>query len=129
MLKEIRCVHFSHSKISFHPGLNVILGDDDAKNSIGKSTVLMVIDFVLGGTTFLKDDAGAIRELGHHHYDFAFEFAQQRLFFSRATDTSEVVHVCDENYARLSELPLEEYHGLLKRLYGLDGLGGRFDRP
>ncbi|MBN8440318.1 MAG: DUF2326 domain-containing protein [Thauera sp.] len=126
MLKEIRCVHFSHSKISFHPGLNVILGDDDAKNSIGKSTVLMVIDFVLGGTTFLKDDAGAIRELGHHHYDFAFEFAQQRWFFSRATDTSDVVHVCDEDYVRLSELPLEEYHGLLKRLYGLDGLGGSF---
>jgi hypothetical protein len=126
MLKEIRCVHFSHSKVSFHPGLNVILGDDDAKNSIGKSTVLMVIDFVLGGTTFLKDDAGAIRELGHHHYDYAFEFGQKQLFFSRATETSDVVHVCDENYTRLSELPLEEFLRLLKHLYGLDGFEGSF---
>ncbi len=126
MLKEIRCVHFSHSKISFHPGLNVVLGDDDARNSIGKSTVLMVIDFVMGGTTFLKDDAGAIRELGHHHYDFAFEFGQQRLFFSRATDTSDVVHVCDENYARVSELQLQNYNALLKNLYRLDGLEGSF---
>lgn len=126
MLKEIRCVHFSHSKISFHPGLNVILGDDDAKNSIGKSTVLMVIDFVLGGTTFLKDDAGAIRELGHHHYDYAFEFGEKQLFFSRATEASDVVHVCDENYARLSELPLETYLAVLKHQYGLDDFEGSF---
>lgn len=126
MLKEIRCVHFSHSKISFHPGFNVILGDDDARNSIGKSTVLMIIDFVLGGTTFLKDDAGAIRELGHHHYDFAFAFGKKRMFFSRATDTSDVVHACDENYARLSEVPLEKYNRLLKHLYGLDSLEGSF---
>ncbi len=126
MLKEIRCVHFSHSKISFHSGLNVILGDDDAKNSIGKSTVLMVIDFVLGGTTFLKDDAGAIRELGHHHYDFAFEFGPEWLYFSRATNMSDVVHVCDDNYVRLSELSLEDYNRLLKHLNGLDGLEGSF---
>ncbi|WP_217424557.1 AAA family ATPase [Nitrogeniibacter mangrovi] len=126
MLKEIRCVHFSHSKISFHPGLNVILGDDDAKNSIGKSTVLMVIDFVLGGTTFLKDDAGAIRELGHHHYDYAFEFGKKQLFFSRATEASDVVYVCDENYARLNELPLEKYLALLKHQYGLDDFEGSF---
>lgn len=122
MLKEIRCVHFNHSKISFHPGLNVILGDDDAKNSIGKSTVLMVIDFVLGGKSFLKDDSGAIRELGHHHYDFSFQFGQERLYFSRGTDTPDVVHVCDNSYARHSELPIEDYHRLLKHLYGLDGL-------
>ncbi|MFC5522587.1 DUF2326 domain-containing protein [Polaromonas jejuensis] len=126
MLKEIRCVHFSHSEISFHSGLNVILGDDDARNSIGKSTVLMVIDFVLGGTTFLKDDAGAIRELGHHHYDFSFQFGQDRSFFSRATDTPDTVFVCDDTYARLRELPLEDYKRLLKRLYKLDGLENSF---
>jgi hypothetical protein len=126
MLKEIRCVHFSHSKISFHPGLNVILGDDDARNSIGKSTVLMVIDFALGGTTFLKDDAGAIRELGHHQYDFSFQFGLERLFFSRATDASDVVYVCDDAYARHSELPLEDYNRLMRRLYGLGDLENSF---
>jgi hypothetical protein len=73
ILKEIRCVHFSHLPIKFRPGLNIILGDDDAKNSIGKSTVLMVIDFVFGGSTFTgKDDAGAICELGPHRYDYSF---------------------------------------------------------
>lgn len=127
MLKEIRCVHFSHSPIKFRPGLNVILGDDDAKNSIGKSTVLMVIDFVFGGSTFAeKDDAGAIRELGPHRYDFSFEFGSDRLCFSRATDSPDLVHECNEKYEAQRELGIDEYNRLLKRLYGLDELEGTF---
>jgi uncharacterized protein YydD (DUF2326 family) len=76
MLKEIQCPMFNHAKITFHQGLNIILGDDDAKNSIGKSTALMVIDFVQGGDSFLKDEAGAIRALGHHTYNFSFVLNQ-----------------------------------------------------
>ncbi|MBY0411704.1 MAG: DUF2326 domain-containing protein [Burkholderiaceae bacterium] len=126
MLKEIRCIHFSHSKISFHPGLNVILGDDDARNSIGKSTVLMVIDFVLGGASFMKDDAGAIRQLGHHRYDFSFQFGFESHHFSRATDSPDVVYVCTEAYEPQRELSLDDYNRLLKRLYGLDALQNSF---
>jgi uncharacterized protein YydD (DUF2326 family) len=81
MLKEIRCPLFNHERITFHNGLNIILGDDDAKNSIGKSTALMVIDFALGGNSFLKDEAGAIRALGHHYYNYFFVFAEQPYFF------------------------------------------------
>lgn len=126
MLKEILCPFFAHEKISFHRGLNIILGDDDAKNSIGKSTALMVIDFVHGGDSFLKDEAGAIRALGHHHYDFCFVFAGQPYFFSRSTDVSDVVHVCDKNYARQSMLSVEDYRRQLKELYGLFDLESSF---
>ncbi|QHE87234.1 DUF2326 domain-containing protein [Hydrogenophaga sp. BPS33] len=127
MLKEIRCARFSHSPIIFHPGLNVILGDDDAKNSIGKSTVLMVIDFVLGGSTFTeKDDAGAIRELGPHRYDYSFQFGSERMYFSRATDSPDLVQECNEAYEAQRELGLDDYNRLLKRMYGLDGLDGTF---
>lgn len=126
MLKEIRCIHFKNSAIQFHLGFNVILGDDDAKNSIGKSTALMVIDFIFGGTSFLKDDAGAIRALGHHHYDFSFEFAQRELFFSRATDTPDLVYVCDKDYKRLNDLPIEDYKAMLKNLYDLSTLTSSF---
>lgn len=120
MLKEIRCTHFSHQVISFHPGLNVILGDNDAKNSIGKSTMLMVIDFVMGGSTFLKDDAGAIRELGNHRYDFAFEFGSERRYFSRSTDSDNVVQVCNDAYEPQGELGLDDFNRLLKQLYGME---------
>lgn len=126
MLKEIRCPLFNHESITFHNGLNIILGDDDAKNSIGKSTALMVIDFALGGDSFLKDDAGAIRALGHHYYNYYFEFAEQPYFFSRSTDVSDVVYVCDNDYKRLSELSVEEYRRKLKEFYGLSALESSF---
>jgi len=122
MLKEIQCPLFKHAKICFHQGLNIILGDDDAKNSIGKSTALMIIDFVQGGDTFLRDDAGAIKALGHHYYNFSFVFAGQRYFFSRATDISEVVYICDKAYARQSELHIDDYRKKLGALYGLASL-------
>jgi len=126
MLKEIQCPLFNHTRISFHQGLNIILGDDDAKNSIGKSTALMVIDFAQGGDSFLKDEAGAIRALGHHHYNFSFVFAGQPYFFSRSTDGSDVVYVCDNDYARLSELPVKDYRRTLKEFYGLVSLESSF---
>lgn len=126
MLKEIQCPLFNHARISFHQGLNIILGDDDAKNSIGKSTALMVIDFAQGGNSFLKDEAGAIKALGHHHYNFSFVFAGQPYFFSRSTDASEVVYICDNDYARLRELPVEDYRRMLKELYGLESLENSF---
>lgn len=126
MLKEIQCPLFNHARISFHQGLNIILGDDDAKNSIGKSTALMVIDFAQGGDSFIEDEAGAIRALGHHYYNFSFVFAGKPYFFSRSTDASDVVHVCDKDYARQSELPIEDYRRKLKELYGLASLESSF---
>ena len=47
MLKKISCNIFLQKEIVFHEGLNAIVGDDIASNSIGKSTMLMIIDFVL----------------------------------------------------------------------------------
>jgi len=126
MLKEILCPLFNHARISFHEGLNIILGDDDAKNSIGKSTALMVIDFAQGGNSFIEDEAGAIKALGHHYYNFYFLFAGQPYFFSRSTDASDVVHVCDKNYTRLRELPVEDYRRTLKEFYGLASLESSF---
>lgn len=126
MLKEIRCPFFSHEKITFHQGLNIILGDDDAKNSIGKSTALMVVDFAQGGNSFLNDAAGAIKALGHHHYNFSFVFAGKPYFFSRSTDASDVVYTCDNDYARQGELRLEVYRNRLKELYGLASLESSF---
>lgn len=126
MLKEIQCPLFNRAGISFHPGLNIILGDDDAKNSIGKSTALMVIDFAQGGDSFIKDEAGAIRALGPHHYNFSFVFAGQPYFFSRSTAASDVVYVCDNDYKRVGELSVEDYRRMLKEHYGLASLESSF---
>lgn len=126
MLKEIQCPLFKHAKISFHQGLNIILGDDDAKNSIGKSTALMLIDFAQGGDSFLEDAAGAIKALGHHQYNFSFVFEGRPYFFSRSTDASDVVNVCNGNYEKLSPLPIEDYRRWLKERYGLVSIESSF---
>ena len=59
MLVEVQCDKFiekgkKREAIQFHPGLNVVLGDDNGSNSIGKSTFLMILDFVFGGSDYIK---------------------------------------------------------------------------
>ena len=53
MLNEIICDEFKEKKITFHKGLNVVLGDELGSNSIGKSTFLMIIDYVNGGKDYV----------------------------------------------------------------------------
>jgi hypothetical protein len=126
MLSEIACSMFTQGKITFNRGLNIILGDDDAKNSIGKSTALMLVDFAHGGKTFLEDTAGAINALGHHTYNFKFLFDGRACSFSRTTDQPDVVHICDQDYTRLSEISLDVFRRKLKELYGLECMEGSF---
>lgn len=126
MLSEIVCSLFRKNRIDFHNGLNIILGDDDAKNSIGKSSALMAVDFVHGGDSLLDDKSGAIREMGHHSYQFAFIFSSKKYFFSRSTIASDIVHVCDDSYTHVSEITIQQFRSLLKEHYGLEGCENSF---
>lgn len=63
MLKEISCDAFKigdqpRPPVRFHMGLNTILGSvTGAAGSIGKSTMMLIIDFVFGGNTYTQSDA------------------------------------------------------------------------
>lgn len=120
MLKEIKCNKFIESPITFFNGLNTILGDDYSTNSIGKSTLLMIIDFIFGGSTFLEKNSGAIKELGHLSFQFKFEFLDTAFFYSRTTDNNQIVSICDKDYNVLSELDLTKYTDKLKIHYQLN---------
>lgn len=126
MLKQIKCDQFNHKQIDFQAGLNVILGDDEAKNSIGKSSALLVIDFAMGGKSLLVDYAGVIKALGDHTYKITFEFNDKPLFVSRSTETPDVVDLCDSNHVKRDEMTLEAYREQLKALYGLSELESSF---
>lgn len=126
MLKQIKCNLFNQNTIDFHAGLNVILGDDEAKNSIGKSSALLVIDFAMGGDSLLDDDAGAIEFLGHHSYEITFEFGGVPLFVTRSTKQADVVDICDFNHVKLDEITVEAYREKLKSLYDLSELESSF---
>lgn len=126
MLTKIICSLLNCGEISFHAGLNVILGDDDAKNSIGKSSALMIIDFSMGGTSLLEDKAGIIKSMGHHAYFFEFDFNGVKSFFSRSTNEPSVILVCTKDYQVTGEISIDEYTAKLKKLYDLEYLRNSF---
>ena len=65
MLKELYCESFKENgkirdKIVFSEGLNVVLGEKvngEEHNSIGKSTLLLIIDYIFGGKNYKKSEA------------------------------------------------------------------------
>ncbi|MGX5652607.1 DUF2326 domain-containing protein [Hydrogenophaga borbori] len=126
MLREIRCEKFRVGVVRFHPGLNVVLGDDNATNSIGKSTLLMLVDFVFGGSTLLEWNRDIVDELGHHYYEFAFEFDGELHRFRRETITPDNVYACNAAYEVQSVRSLEEFTAFLKHAYGLESPGQTF---
>jgi len=126
MLRQIKCNLFSHHQIDFHAGLNIVLGDDEAKNSIGKSSALLVIDFAMGGNSLLDDAAGVIKVLGHHSYSITFDFKDTPLFVNRSTGQPDIVDICDSDHIKRNEISLEAFREKLKRLYDLSNMEGSF---
>ena len=93
MLVSLQCDKFmSHGEVRaplvFHAGLNAVLGDDNGSNSIGKSTFLMVLDFVFGGDDYVKKCTDVQENVKGHTIKFAFEFDSVMYYFTRNTIAS-----------------------------------------
>ncbi|WP_454061985.1 DUF2326 domain-containing protein [Candidatus Nitrospira salsa] len=120
MLLELRCDKFREKKVSFHGGLNVVLGDNVATNSIGKSTLLMIVDYVFGGDSFLEHNSDVIEELGHHDYLFKFMFESKHYCFKRGTFKPALVFKCNEAFEEDEPITIDEYKAFLKKAYVLE---------
>jgi hypothetical protein len=116
MLKEINCDQFIKPKIEFKNGLNTILGDNISTNSIGKSTLLMILDFIFGGNTFISKNSGSIKQVGNFTFKYQFLF-DEKMYFLRDTEKPEFVSICDENYNPINEITIKEYTSLLLEKY------------
>lgn len=119
MLIEIRSEKFRINQIQFHAGLNVILGDSNATNSIGKSTMLMVIDFAFGGGDLLEHNSDVVKELGHHDYRFAFQFEDEVHRFCRDTSQPHIVYKCGPDFELGSPMSLDDYTSFLRAAYAV----------
>lgn len=119
MLYEICCDRFRtggkdgqiRPPIRFHAGLNAVLGTQTRSNSIGKSTFLMIIDYVFGGIDYLDSDAHIF--VGEHEIYFTFRFGDTMHRFCRKTIEKDVVYLCEncslaEEEARLERIRLNE---------------------
>ncbi|MBQ8329050.1 MAG: DUF2326 domain-containing protein [Lachnospiraceae bacterium] len=135
MLVEVQCDKFVKNgqirePIRFHQGLNAILGDDNGSNSIGKSTFLMILDFVFGGSDYVKKCTDVQENVKDHTINFTFEFDGVPFHFSRNTIDYNKVVKCDDNYKPLEgekPLSLQEYGAFLCEKYSLmaDGITWR----
>ncbi|MDH8679927.1 AAA family ATPase [Fusibacter bizertensis] len=117
MLKQISSVVFREGTIYFHSGLNTILGDEKGSNSIGKSTLLMIIDFIYGGTSYIKENSDTVKHLGHHNFEFVLELGEKKYYFRRGTENSDIVEECNHMFINTKNLKISEYTSILHNLY------------
>lgn len=111
--------------IIFTEGLNVVLGKNDGKMSIGKSSALLAIDFVFGGDTYIKSDG--VRKEGHHTIYFEFTFNGVPYRFGRNTGAPDNIFRCDKNNNPTGDfLTKEAFTDWLKKQYGIDFVGLSF---
>lgn len=126
MLVELDCEKFKDHRphpITFTPGLNIVLGTAGATNSIGKSTTLMILDFVFGGDDYKTLSKDVKANIGDHTFKFAFDFSGEKHYYMRGTKDANTVFVCDKHYEIISEMPLKDYREALAAAYGVNGTG------
>jgi hypothetical protein len=117
LLVEIKCDKFTEKVISFEEGLNIVLGDESGANSIGKSSLLMLVDFCFGGDSYLEHNSDTVTHLGHQTYYFKFKFGENELLFSRGTENSDTVIKFDNKNE--VEMELSDFKKFLKKSYGI----------
>ncbi|MCM1131041.1 MAG: DUF2326 domain-containing protein [Roseburia sp.] len=119
MLREICCSEFYQKKIVFTDGLNVVLGTDSGDNSIGKSSFLLIIDFVLGGDTY-ANSPDILNNVKSHDINFSFIKNRELFYFSRKNTDPNVVWKCDNNYNKILQISIKEYRDWLNNFYNLN---------
>ena len=132
MLKRIQCDEFKtfsgaiRLPIEFHKGLNAVIGNESGTNSVGKSTFLMILDFVFGGDDYIRKSKEVHKNILPHQIRFEFEFEGQSFYFYRTTDDYRAVFRCNREYKPLEdgEMTVAQYCDFLAGKYGLvsDGL-------
>lgn len=126
MLVEIKCDIFREKTIKFHTGFNVILGDEKASNSIGKSNLVLIIDFIFGGDTYTKHSKDVIKHLGEHSFYFCFKFDNEEYKFKRSTNDSNNVFKCDKDYNLGNSISIDEFTKYLQEQYGINYFSSTF---
>lgn len=133
MLTEIQCEAFrKEKKIPFFSGLNIIQGvgndlDGNGGNSIGKTSMLKIIDYTFGGKYYAESNEDVIRNIGQHDICFTHVFNDIPYYFRRSASKPQVVLRCsNEQYSPISELSIQQFCDWLTSQYRLKELNLSF---
>lgn len=129
MLKTLTCDKFKLDPrtnkpyvIHFESGLNIVRGTASNTNSIGKSTLLLLVDFALGGTDYENHCNLAVNQIGHHTIYFELEHNGKHLIASRGTEQPDKIKLySDATFSNpLTTISLPEYLSKLQTFYSLE---------
>lgn len=130
MLKKLQCDEFKRNGIPrepivFHKGLNAVIGNESGTNSVGKSTFLMILDFVFGGEDYITKSSEVHTNLPPHTFKFEFEFNGTPHYFTRSTDDYKHVYKCDAAYIPLDDgkMTITQYYDFLADAYQISSTG------
>lgn len=118
MLHEIYCDQFYQKQIIFNSGLSVILGTNTGDNSIGKSTFLLIVDYVFGGSTY-ANTPDILNNVEPHDIFFSFVFDDKAFKFCRNSIQSHTVWKCNDSYEKVEEISLDAYCKWLDSKYAI----------
>ena len=129
MLKQITCDKFMMQPKPFQTGLNVVLGSSGGSNAIGKSTFLLILDFVFGGDYYIKTAKDVFERIGHHQINFVFEFADEPpTYFYRRTNRPTAIVQTDGTYRNsIRESTVSDYRQWLFEHYRIELKYLKFD--
>lgn len=81
----------------------------------------MVIDYAFGGTDLVRKTTNIVSALGHHCYDFTFQFSTDQVMFRRTTDNPTRVYLCENSFDNIiAEITIEQFHSWLAERYEID---------
>ena len=131
MLVRVQCDKFvangkKRPAIEFHEGLNAILGDEDRSNSIGKSTLLMILDFVFGGEDYVKKCQDVQENVLEHTINFTFMFDGQEYHFARNTVDYMSVTKCEKDFRPIEgadKMHIDDFRDFLAEKYAVNTEG------
>jgi len=131
MLVEIVCDKLANSenpegRVPFHKGLNAVVGTKSGDNSIGKSSMLLLIDFAFGGSSYADWRTGIVGHVGNHEVCFTHAFEGKLYRFRRSTGDERHVATCDELYRPVGRQTNDEFCDWLLRAYSMGRMGGTF---
>ncbi|MGL5057814.1 MAG: DUF2326 domain-containing protein [Fusobacteriaceae bacterium] len=127
MLREISSNSLIKEKIIFTKGLNIVLGDNSASNSIGKSTFLMILDLIFGGKSYLEYNADVFLNIGEHEINFKFKFGEECFYFKKKIfEKKQLTYKSNSNYTEEKLISDDEYKNFLKEKYLIKGEGTSF---
>lgn len=131
MLKRISCDQFLENGVKrppfeFKDGLNTILGNGQNSNSVGKSTLLMIIDFCFGGNDYVDKEKDTLENIGDHKINFEFVFNGKSYYFYRNTMRPDLVAQCGPEYRGGQLMKTETFKKWLLEKYQLNDTGLTF---